>query len=481
HAAVSHYGYSTDEFLQMTIADIRPTEDVPALMEDVGKGRSVLQHSGPWRHVTKDGSVREVDVKSHTLDFEGRSAALVVVDDVTERNYAERQRQKLERQLRQVQKMEAVGQLAGGIAHDFNNILSVIINYAALMKEDFPPEDPRFEDLEEIRTAGERGATLVRQILAFSRKEIVNREVLCLNRVVADMEKLLRRTIGEDLDLDLKLGDGLWPVVFDSGHVEQILINLAVNARDAMRHGGKLAIATSNAALDVAVAENHPEMTPGEYVCLTVSDSGAGMTEEVRARIFEPFFTTKPVGEGTGLGLAMVYGIVKQAEGYVYAYSEPGVGSTFRIYLPAVRDAEVGEARVPVAATPNVGTETVLLVEDEPAVRELARRILSRAGYHVVPAEGGAEAVQAHQDVGRPIDLLLTDVIMPGMSGKELNRRLREESGNGLKTLYMSGYTDEIVAERGLLHPEEELIQKPFTADGLLTKVREVLDGGKGW
>jgi two-component system, cell cycle sensor histidine kinase and response regulator CckA len=474
-AAVEKYGYSEEEFLKMQVTDIRPREDVSTLLEFLDERKhSSGEHAGTWRHITKDGRLLEVEIHWQTMDFENREAALAAVHDVTERNQSEGQRLKLEQQLRQAQKMESIGRLAGGIAHDFNNLLAVIINYAAFLEEEFDRSDPRREDLEEIKRAGERGANLVRQLLAFSRKEIMEPRNVDLNDIVSDTDRLLKRTIGEDVDLQILPREGLWITKVDPGQVEQVLMNLAVNARDAMPDGGSLVIETSNEVVDEDQARRHEGLRAGDYVCLTVSDTGRGMTEEVRAQIFEPFFTTKKRGEGTGLGLATVYGIVKQLNGYIACYSEVDQGATFRIYFP-VAEEEVGSAAIPQKKAGARGEgETVLLVEDEEPVRNLVERVLTRSGYKVIPAASAEEALNLYGTPDGGADLLLTDVIMPGMSGKELSERLA--AGDRVPTLYMSGYTDSIIAKHGILEEGAAFIQKPFNANDLLEKVREVLE-----
>jgi PAS domain S-box-containing protein len=474
-AAVEKYGYSEEEFLKMQVTDIRPREEVPTLLEFLEERKqSSGEHAGTWRHVTKDGQLLEVEIHWQTMDFGNKEAALAAVHDVTERNQSEGQRLKLEQQLRQAQKMESIGRLAGGIAHDFNNLLAVIINYAAFLEEEFDRSDPRREDLEEIKRAGERGANLVRQLLAFSRKEIMEPRNVDLNDIVSDTDKLLKRTIGEDVDLQIVPRDGLWITKVDPGQVEQVLMNLAVNARDAMPDGGALVIETSNEVVDEDHAKRNEGLREGDYVCLTVSDTGRGMTDEVRAQIFEPFFTTKKRGEGTGLGLATVYGIVKQLNGYIACYSEVDHGTTFRIYFPAAEE-EVGSAASPPKKVGARGEgETVLLVEDEEPVRNLVERVLTRSGYKVIPAASAEEALNLYRTPDGGADLLLTDVIMPGMSGKELSERLA--TGDRVPTLYMSGYTDSIIAKHGILEEGAAFIQKPFNANDLLEKVREVLE-----
>jgi two-component system cell cycle sensor histidine kinase/response regulator CckA len=473
-AAVEKYGYSEDEFLRMQITDIRPSEDVSSLLEFLRERKqSHGEHAGTWRHVTKDGRVLEVEIHWQTIDFEDRDAALAAVHDVTERNQSEGQRRKLEQQLRQAQKMESIGRLAGGIAHDFNNLLAVIINYASFLEEEFDRSDPRREDLEEIKRAGERGANLVRQLLAFSRKEVMEPRNVDLNDIVSDTEKLLKRTIGEDVDLQIVGREGLWITKVDPGQVEQVLMNLAVNARDAMPEGGSLVLETSNVVVDEVHAKRREGLKEGDYACVTVSDTGRGMTDEIRAQIFEPFFTTKKRGEGTGLGLATVYGIVKQLNGYISCYSEVDHGTTFRIYFPVVTDDADPAGRSPKLNGTKGDGETVLLVEDEAPVRNLVVRVLTRGGYRVIPAASAEEALDLYYAPEGGADLLLTDVIMPGMSGKELSERLA--TGNRVPTLYMSGYTDSIIAKHGVLEEGAAFIQKPFNADDLLEKIREVL------
>jgi two-component system, cell cycle sensor histidine kinase and response regulator CckA len=387
-------------------------------------------------------------------------------------------RRRLEEQYRQAQKMEAVGQLASGIAHDFNNLLTVINGYADLLLQSLPPADSSQELLEEIRRAGERAAGLTRQLLAFGRRQVLAPRVLDLNAVAADTEAMLRRVIGEDVRLATVPGPGLWPVRADPGQVEQVLLNLAVNARDAMPTGGRLTIETRNVELDDEYALAHAGAHPGPHVLLAVSDTGCGMTDEVKARIFEPFFTTKGPGRGTGLGLATVYGIVTQSGGHLGVDSEAGAGTTFRVYLPRA-EGPVGEPKAGSGApAPRRGAETVLLVEDDPAVRALNRHVLAGCGYTVVEAGDGDEAWRAAvRHAGGPIHLLVTDVVMPGQGGRALAERLLERHP-GLKVLYVSGYTDDAVVRHGVLREAMNFLQKPFTPTALAHRVREVLDRG---
>jgi nitrogen-specific signal transduction histidine kinase/ActR/RegA family two-component response regulator len=415
--------------------------------------------------------VLEVEISSHDLVFEGRPARIVAALDVTERH-------SLEAQLRHAQKMESVGRLAGGVAHDFNNMLSVILGYTGFALEAVRPGDPLHDDLKQVQSAAERAASLTRQLLAFSRKQVLSPEALDLNDVVRGLEDMLRRLLGEDVELELSLEEGLGSVKADRGQLEQAILNLAVNARDAMPQGGRLSIETADLELDAEHAAHHLGVTPGPYVLLALADTGCGMDEETRSRAFEPFFTTKAPGQGTGLGLAMVYGLVQQSAGSVWLYSEPGRGTVFKIYLPRV-DAAV---TVPGKRMPdNVerrGTETILIVEDEDAVRMAAERILLAAGYTVVSAANGGEALELCELNSDDIDLLLADVVMPQMSGRELADRVSGLWPN-LKILYMSGYSDNALVHHGVLEPGTRLLAKPFTAEDLRRKVREVLDGAE--
>jgi CheY-like chemotaxis protein len=370
--------------------------------------------------------------------------------------------------------MEAIGRLAGGVAHDFNNVLTVILSNSEMLAGGLGPEDPRRQELIEIRDAAQRAATLTRQLLAFSRKQVLKPRVLSLNAVVVTLEKMLRRLIGEDIELATELQPELWAVEADPGQLEQIIMNLAVNARDAMPEGGRLSIATDNADIDDGFAREHFPMVPGRYVMLAVSDSGAGMDAETQRHIFEPFFTTKPRGRGTGLGLSMVYGIVKQSGGYIWAYSEPGEGAKFEVYFPCA-EGDRSDAKAALATGSALpGKETVLLAEDEDSVRRLARRILEEVGYTVLEARGATEALRISEGWDGPIDLLLTDVVMPELNGRELAERLSVLRPR-IQILYISGYTDHEILD-GIIGPGNNFLQKPFTPEALTNKVREALD-----
>ncbi|MEX2156899.1 MAG: ATP-binding protein [Gemmatimonadales bacterium] len=380
----------------------------------------------------------------------------------------------LEEQFRQAQKMEAVGQLAGGIAHDFNNLLTAILGNTQLLLRELPPGDAKRGDVEEIRKASERAASLTRQLLAYSRRQMLQPEVLDLNVVVADMDRMLRRLIGEHITLVTVAAPELGRVRADPNQIEQVIVNLAVNARDAMPNGGTLTIETANVELDETFTQAHLGAVAGSYAMVAVTDTGAGMDATVQAHLFEPFFTTKEVGKGTGLGLATVYGIVKQSDGYISVYTEPGKGSSFKVYLPRTETPK-GAATAPAKPGAARGSETVLVVEDEPAVLTLSRRALETQGYVVLAAADGAAALRVVERHGGTIHLLLTDVVMPGLSGRELADQLQARRP-GIRVLYMSGYPGDAVVQHGTLLPGSAFLQKPFSPDGLARKVRDVLD-----
>jgi two-component system cell cycle sensor histidine kinase/response regulator CckA len=464
-------GYKTkEEILKANSVDdvFRYPADFERLVELLGRVGEFRDLEVEWKR--KDGSLITVRCSGRSLSDSPDDAPHfeVFAEDVTERRV-------LERQLRMAAKMEAVGRLSGGIAHDFNNLLGVIIGYSQVLRRKLGKDSPLAEHAEEVEKAAQRAVSLTRQLLAFSRQQILTPAVLDLNTLVCDMEKMLPRLIGEDIAVSLHLDPELGRVKADHGQIEQVVMNLAVNSRDAMPEGGKLVIETANVELDEAYARQHPGAKPGQYVKLAVTDSGIGMNRETLAHIFEPFFTTKEVGKGTGLGLATVYGVVKQSGGYIWVDSELGKGSSFQIFLPCIEE-RVAPAVANRPPTENlVGTETVLLVEDAEALKKLTRSFLVEHGFQVLVASNGDEAIQVARNHRGPIQLLVTDVVMPGMNGRILAERLRP-SQPGLRVLYISGYTDSFIAGHGVLEEGTHLLHKPFTEETLIRKVREVLD-----
>ncbi|MBI2218885.1 MAG: PAS domain S-box protein [Candidatus Rokubacteria bacterium] len=463
------YGYSRDELLRMRITEIRPPEDVSRLLRHVRRHarEGTRGNRGEWRHRLKSGGVIDVEVFSHPLVFHGRRAALVAVHDITERK-------QIEQQLRQAQKMEAVGRVAGGVAHDFNNLMTVILSRSELLLARVGGDARAQRDAELIRKTGRRAADLTRQLLAFSRKQVLQPKVLAVGTVVTGMLDLLRRVVREDIELVNDLAPDASAVRADRAQLEQVLLNLVVNARDAMPRGGALTIRTADVDVDETMARLHPGARPGPHVLLEVRDTGHGMDEETLSHIFEPFFTTKGPDHGTGLGLATVYGIVKQHGGVIWAESRPGAGSTFRILLPGV-DQEAEEAEVGwLAPVIGRGAETLLVVEDEPEVGEIVREILESHGYTVLEATTAGEALAICARHPGPIDLLIADVIMPELDGPHLARRLGETRPD-MKTLYISAHDEDTLGTRGLLDGTVDLLSKPFTPEALLERVRQAL------
>jgi two-component system, cell cycle sensor histidine kinase and response regulator CckA len=466
-AAVRQYGYSRQELASMTIADIRPPDEVPAMLSAVGNVAQGATRSGPWHHRKRDGTVFEVEISSHTIEFGGRRGEVVMAIDVSDRRA-------LEGQLLQAQKMEAVGQLAGGVAHDFNNLALVISGHAELLLDRLDDERAR-ESVREIQRAADQGSELTRQLLAFSRRQMLHPVEIDVSQVVGELVPMLRRLIGDDVELSTQLAAGLGTVRADPAQLRQVLMNLAVNARHAMPSGGRLSIETSARRLDEQLTDARLELVPGDYVVLAVSDTGTGMDDATRERIFEPFFTTKQPGEGTGLGLSTVYGIVKQSGGSIWVYSEPGRGTTFKVYLPlhGASRAVTPAASEPAAAA--TGTATLLLVEDHQQVRTLAHLLLEKQGFTVLAASNGGEALAMAAAHDGPIDLVVTDLVMPGMDGKELVERLRELRP-GIRALFTSGYAQGVVEGREL-DDEDAFLPKPYDQAELASAIGAVLAG----
>jgi PAS domain S-box-containing protein len=476
NAAERLFGYTAEEIVGQPIIALIPDD---RLYEEVGLLQQIIAGNGVNLFETvrrrKDGTEFAVSLSIAPI----RDAAGNVVGasktarDLSAHRKAEETLRRTEEQLRQAQKMEAIGRLGGGIAHDFNNLLSVILSYSELIAGDLSPSDPVSADIAEIRKAALSASELTKQLLVFSRKQVVAPKVLDLNGILAAMDKMLRRVLGEDIDLVSSLTSGLGRVLVDPSNVEQVVMNLVLNARDAMPTGGKLTIETENVELDLEYTGQHLGSKPGPHVMLAVSDTGMGMDRDTQTHIFEPFFTTKEVGKGTGLGLSTVFGIAQQSGGSIWVYSEPGRGTTFKVYFPRVETKLDAMSQPPARSTPR-GTETILLVEDQEQVRAVAHGILRRHGYRVIVAHSAGEALLLSEAEPGPIHLLLTDVVMPLMSGAELAKRIAL-TRPATKALYMSGYTDDSVVRHGVLEGSVAFLQKPFTPDSLARRVRDTL------
>lgn len=459
-------GYSREEVIGRTSRELNfwgNLEDRARFVETLKTQGSVRDLEITFR--TKSGEIRAAVDSAELIDVAGQECAIAIFRDITERK-------SLEKQLRQTQKMEAVGQLSGGIAHDFNNLLGVIIGYSEILEQRLPPGDPLLKECLQIKKAGQSAASLTRQLLAFSRQQVLDPRVLDLNSIVLNVQKMLRRLIGEHIELETNLDPALGCVKADQSQIEQVILNLAVNARDAMPQGGKLLIETAKVNLDEDYARRHPPQLPGAYVLLTVADTGIGMDAETQARIFEPFFTTKEIGKGTGLGLSTVYGVVRQSGGHIWVYSELGLGTTFKIYLPCAEQPAHVQQPSAAPAESLRGSETILLVEDEEALRGLTRSLLEDSGYTVLEAELPDAAMEIALRHSGKIHILLTDMVMPGMTGKDLAAKLGPMRPE-MKVVYMSGYTS--FSHAGLADSEIALLAKPFTREKLLRKLRETL------
>jgi PAS domain S-box-containing protein len=474
------FGYAPQELIGRELTVLMPAEQRPRHKEALRRYLDTRQKSFSWQAVAltgrhKDGHEIPLEVSFGELVDGGRHVFTGILRDITDKRATETALGKLEEQYRQSQKMEAIGLLAGGVAHDFNNLLTAILGYTTLVTEALDVDSPHREDLGEIKRAAEHATALTQQLLAFSRRQILAPRVIDLSDVLRRMEPMLRRLIGEHIEVIVRTPTSIGQIRADPGQIEQVVLNLAVNARDAMPDGGTLLIELADVTLDESYARRHVEAAAGPYVMLAVSDTGIGIAPETAARIFEPFFTTKPKGVGTGLGLSTVHGIVKQSGGSVWVYSEPGRGTTFKVYLPRVDDiAEPDRSADAIVAPPRRGSGTILIVEDADGVRRLAARVLEQEGYQVLIAATPTEGLEIAARHAGPIHLLLSDVVLPEISGRVLAERLLADRP-GLRVLYMSGYTDDVVVHRGILNQEMPFLQKPFTPESLLRKVRDLI------
>jgi PAS domain S-box-containing protein len=472
-AAIRHYGYNREEFLSMTIMDLLPPEDAPGLhhgLERTGQRVDVALA----QHQRKDGTIVDMELISHEMELDGRRARLVLATDISERTRTRAALHQSEEQLRQAQRMDAAGRLAGGVAHDFNNLLTTIRGFSDLLLRDMPAGEARRKDVEQIRKAADRGAILTRQLLSFGRQQTLEPRAIELNSVVSNMEGLIQRLIGADIRLLTQLRPGLGEVKVDPGQLEQVLVNLILNARDAMPAGGTLTLETGERV--ISESSRGRSVKPGRYIVLAVSDTGGGMDGDTLSHVFEPFYTSQAPGSRTGLGLSIVYGIVKQNGGVVRISSEPGQGTTVKVFLPRV---EGDETSAPESSVSVRGDETVLLVEDEDGVRELLWKILTEHGHTVLEARHGRDALTVAAGYNHPIHLLVTDVVMPEMGAGELVDRLLTQRP-ALKVLFISGYTNDEIVRRGVTQTDAAFIQKPFEAQNLMRKVRQLLDGKSG-
>jgi hypothetical protein len=470
-AAVRHYGYSREEFLSMTIMDILPPEDAPGVHHGLEGSGTKRGDVALTQHQRKDGTIIDMELVSHEMELDGRRARLVLASDISERTRTRAALHQSEEQLRQAQRMDAAGRLAGGVAHDFNNLLTTIRGFSDLLLRGIPQQDPRRKDVEQIRKAADRGAVLTRQLLSFGRPQALEPRSIELNSVVSNMEGLIQRLVGADIKLAMQLRRGLGEVLIDRGQLEQVLVNLILNARDAMFAGGTLTIETGER--QISGPSRGRSVRPGQYIVLAVSDTGSGMEGDTLSHAFDPFFTSAGPGGRAGLGLSIVYSIVKQNGGVVRVSSEPGLGTTVKVFFPRVEREEP----VPPEARASVrGEETILIVEDEDGVRELLWKILTDHGHTVLEARHGRDALTVAGGYDLPIQLLLTDVVMPEMGAGELADQLLAQRPD-MRVLFISGYTNDEIVRRGISRQEAAFIQKPFTSEDLMKKVREVLDG----
>jgi two-component system cell cycle sensor histidine kinase/response regulator CckA len=470
--AIEHYQYTREEFLTMTSRGIYLLEDIPSLMKHLAEA-GPPQDGKPWCHKKKDGSVINVEVTERPLDFTGKRYRIAIIKDITEQKLAEKEKEKLQTQLFQSKKMEAVGQLAGAVAHDFNNILTSLIGYGSLLEMEIPKDNPLRLYVEQILSSAEQAANLTQSLLAFSRKQTISLRTCSLNDIIIGVEKLLKRLLMEDIELKIIFTEKTLTIMADMSQLDQIIINLSTNARDAMPNGGTLTIETKLLALDTECIDVHGNRMQGEYTFLSISDTGTGMDDTIKEKIFDPFFTTKEIGQGSGLGLSIVYGIIKQHNGFITVQSKENHGTTFNIYLPLI-DA-MSEQQQPMSAQIKQGTETILLAEDNENVRRLAKEVLERTGYTVIEAIDGEDAIQQFLRNKDTIDFLIIDAVMPRKNGKEVYNAIKKIKPH-MKALFTSGYTKDIIINKGIYDPSYNFLPKPLSPNELLHKVRELLD-----
>jgi two-component system cell cycle sensor histidine kinase/response regulator CckA len=471
--AIEHYQYPREEFLALSIKEIQPSEDIPSLMEHFAK-TDPSQDGKPWRHKKKDGSIINVEITEWALNVTGKKYRIAIIKDITERNRAEKEKEKLQIQLFQSKKMEAVGQLAGSVAHDFNNILTSLIGYGSLLKMEIPEDSPLRLYVEEILSSADKAANLTQSLLAFSRKQTISLKSCNLNDIIIGLEKLLKRLLMEDIELKINFTEKKLIILADLAQIDQVIINLSTNARDAMPNGGTLTIETNFLTLDTEFINEHGNGRPGAYAFLSISDTGTGMDDTIKERIFDPFFTTKEIGQGSGLGLSIVYGIIKQHNGFISVESKVNNGTTVNIYLPLI-DHALSEKQRAIPFCIKKGAEAILLAEDNENVRRLTKEVLEKTGYTVIEAIDGEDAIRQFLQNKDTINFLIIDAVMPGKNGKEVYNEIKKIKPN-MKALFTSGYTKDIIINKGLHDPSYNFLSKPLSPNELLHKVRELLD-----
>jgi two-component system cell cycle sensor histidine kinase/response regulator CckA len=471
--AIEHYQYPREEFLALSIKEIHPSEDIPSLMEHFTK-TDPSQDGKPWRHKKKDGSIINVEITERALNVTGTKYRLAIIKDITERNRAEKEKEKLQTQLFQSKNMEAVGQLAGSLAHDFNNILTSLIGYGSLLKMEIPEDSPLRLYVEEILFSAEKAANLTQSLLALSRKQTISLKSCNLNEIIIDLEKLLKRLLMEDIELKINITEKKLIIMADLAQIDQVIINLSTNARDAMPNGGTLTIETNLLNLDAEFINEHKNGRPGEYALLSISDTGTGMDNTIKEKIFDPFFTTKEIGQGSGLGLSIVHGIIKQHNGFISVESKINYGTTVNIYLPLIDDT-LSEKQHAISFCSKKRTETILLAEDNEDVRRLAKEVLERTGYTVIEAIDGEDTIRQFLHNKDTINFLIIDAVMPGKNGKEVYHEIKKIKPN-MKALFTSGDTKDIIINKGGYDPSYNFLSKPLSPNKLLHRVRELLD-----